>query len=310
MSKERAIVAAGVQSYRRPRPTARRWKNVSGLGLGTGIFLLVYYIVIFVVPFGTAIWLSFQNWDFIVDPRYVGLRNFEHAITDNYFWKAFRITVIFSVVEIAIAVVLALLVALGINQLGSRFQRFYLALFYLPVVVPSIVSILLWRWLYLPNGGALNTVLGRFGVPDQPFLNSSSQALWCVIAMVVWANVGGAAIIFFAGINEVPVVLIEAARLDGAKLWQQTWDVILPLLRPVLFYQIVVSVIGTVQMFEQFYLLNGPSFSTRTLAVYTYELGFRTLNLGYGAAVSIFIFFFLLVATVIQFRRVRGGHGM
>ena len=310
MSKERAIVAAGVQSYREPRPTTRKWRNVSGLGLGTGIFLLVYYIVIFVVPFGTAIWLSFQNWDFIVDPTYVGLRNFEHAITDDYFWKAFKVTVIFSVVEIAIAVVLALMVALGINQLGSRFQRFYLALFYLPVVVPSIVSILLWRWLYLPNGGAINTVLGRFGLPDQPFLNSSSQALWCVIAMVVWANVGGAAIIFFAGINEVPVVLIEAARLDGARLWQQTWDVILPLLRPVLFYQIVVSVIGTVQMFEQFYLLNGPSFSTRTLAVYTYELGFRTLNLGYGAAVSIFIFFFLLVATVVQFRRVRGSHGM
>src|SRR5215213_685346 len=143
MSRERAIVAAGVRTYREPRPVSRRWKNVSGLGVGTGVFLLVYYIVIFVVPFGTAIWLSFQNWDFIVDPTFVKLRNYEHAITDDYFWKAFRVTVLFSVTEIAIAVVLALLVALGVSQLGSKLQRFYLALFYLPVVVPSIVEILL-----------------------------------------------------------------------------------------------------------------------------------------------------------------------
>jgi ABC-type sugar transport system permease subunit len=269
----------------------------------TALFLLAYYTVIFVVPFGRAIWLSFQNWDFIVDPVYVGSRNYRHALNDDYFWKAFRVTVTFAVTEIAIGMILAFLVALSLSQLGSRLQRFYLGLFYLPVVVPGVVSILLWRWLYLPSGGAFNTLLTRFGLPEQPFLNSPDQALWCVIVLVIWSNLGGAAIILLAGVNEIPASLLEAARLDGAGLWQQTWGIILPLMRPVIFYQVVVSVIGTVQMFEQFYLLNGPSFSTRTLAVYTYELGFRTLNLGYGACVSIFIFLFLLVATVAQFQR-------
>jgi multiple sugar transport system permease protein len=301
MSKAHAITTTATQAVGRPR--ARPWRNVSGLGIITAVFLLIYFSVIFVVPFGRAIWLSFQNWDFIVDPVYVGLRNYEHALDDGYFWQALKVTVTFAVAEITIAMVLAFLVALGISQLGSRLQRFYLGLFYLPVVVPSIVSILLWRWLFLPSGGAINTVLSRLGIPEQPFLNSTDQALWCVIILVVWANLGGAAIIMFAGINEIPIELFEASRLDGAALWQQTRDVILPLIRPVLFYQVVVSVIGTVQMFEQFYLLEGPGFSLRTLAVYTYELGFRTLNLGYGAAISIIIFLLLLVATLIQFRR-------
>lgn len=290
--------------YETPKKKRRPWRNVSGMGVIVALFLIAYYAVIFIYPFYRAVWLSFQNWDFIVDPIYVGSRNYRHVVHDVHFWQAARVTATFSLVEIPVALGCAFLVALGISQLSSGFlQRFYLGLFYIPVVVPGIVSILLWRFLYLPNGGVFNSVLGTLGIPQQPFMNSSGQALWCVILMVVWANLGGSAIIFFAGINEVSVDLLEAAKLDGAGLWKQTKDVIVPLLRPVIFFQVVVSVIGTVQMFEQFYLLNGPGFSTRTLAVYTYELGFKTLNLGYGAAVSIFIFLFLLVATLFQFQR-------
>lgn len=298
------MAATSIRTYQTPRTRSRPWRNVSGLGVVVALLLIGYYAVIFIYPFYRAIWLSFRNWDFIVDPVYVGMRNYDHVIRDNYFWQAAKVTAIFSVAEISVALICAFLVALGISQLSNGIlQRFYLGLFYLPVVVPSVVSILLWRFIYLPNGGVLNGLLGRFGLPQQPFLNSTNQALWCIVALVVWANLGGAAIIFFAGINEVPIDLIEAARLDGAGLWRQTLDIIMPLLRPIIFYQVVVSVIGTVQMFEQFYLLTGPGFSTRTLSVYTYELGFKTLNLGYGAAVSIFIFLFLLVATVLQFQR-------
>jgi multiple sugar transport system permease protein len=298
------MAATSIDTIHSPRTRARPFRNVSGLGVIVGLLLIAYYAVIFVYPFYRAIWLSFHNWDFIVEPIHVGMRNYEHVVADDYFWMAARVTLVFSVAEITIAIILSFAVALGISQLSNGFvQRFYLGLFYLPVVVPGVVTILLWRFLYLPNDGVLNGLLSRFGLPAQPFLNSTDQALWCIVAMVVWANLGGSAIIFFAGINEVPIDLIEAARLDGAGLWRQTLDIILPLLRPIFFYQVVVSVIGTVQMFEQFYLLAGPGFSTRTLAVYTYELGFKTLNLGYGAAVSIFIFLFLLVATVLQFQR-------
>ena len=301
------MIDTAARTYHTPRSRSRPWRNVSGMGVTVGLILIAYYAVVFVYPFYRAIWLSFHNWDFIVDPVYIGMRNYNHVVHDNYFWQAAKVTAIFSVAEISIALVCSFLVALGISQLPNGIlQRFYLGLFYIPVVVPGVVSILLWRFLFLPDG-VFNGLLSRFGLPEQPFLNSTSQALWCVIFMVVWMNLGGSAIIFFAGINEVPIDLLEASKLDGAGLWKQTRDIILPFLRPIIFFQVVVSVIGTVQMFEQFYLLNGPGFSTRTLAVYTYELGFKTLNLGYGAAVSIFIFLFLLVATLLQFQRFLSG---
>jgi len=298
------MAASSIQSIDVPRVRARPFANVSVMGVLVAIGLIGYYAVVFAFPFYRAIWLSFHNWDFIVDPIPVGMRNYERALNDEYFWKALRVTVMFSVAEIVAGILASFLVALGISQLKSgSLQRLYLGIFYLPVVIPSIVTVLLWRFLYLPSGGAFNGLLERIGLPAQPFLNSPDQALWCIVLMVVWANLGGSAIIFFAGINEVSTDLLEAAHLDGAGLWRQTIDIIVPIMRPIFFYQIVVSVIGTVQMFEQFYLLSGPAFSTRTLAVYTYELGFKTLNLGYGAAVSILIFVLLLVATVVQFRQ-------
>jgi multiple sugar transport system permease protein len=286
---------------------ARRWRTMSWLGIGVGIFLLIYYSTIFVFPFGTAIWLSFHNWDFIVEPKFIGLRNYQRMFSDPYFWKALGVTAVFSTVEISIGVALAILLAFMLSRLRGGLQRSLLALYYLPVITPSVVTILLWNWLYIPNGGALNGLLTSLGVPPQPFLNSPDQALYCIIVMVIWANVGGAAVLFLAGINDVPEELLEVAVLDGAGIWKQLWYIILPLIRPVIFYQVIVSVIGTVQMFEQFFLLPGPGFSTRTLAVYTYQLGFQTLNQGYGAAVSIFIFVLLLVATILQLRRYRIG---
>jgi len=283
----------------------RRWRSASPLALGTAVFLLIFYGVIFVIPFATSIWLSFQNWDFIVTPKNVGARNYQRALNDPYFWKALRTTLLFSVAEITIGVALAVLGAVFLSRLRARPQRFFLALFYLPVITPGVVTILLWRWLYVPNGGALNGVLRGLGLPEQQFLNNPNQALWCIIAMVVWANLGTGIVLFLAGINDIPQSLFEAAMLDGAGFWRQAWHLMLPLIRPVIFYQVVVSVIGTVQLFEAFFLMVGPGFSTRTLAVYTYQLGFQTLNLGYGAAVSMIIFLLLLGATIFQLQRFR-----
>lgn len=298
------MALASIHTLRATKTRHRPLRNVSMMGILVAVGLVAYYAVVFVYPFYRAIWLSFHNWDFIVDPVPVGFRNYQRAFNDEYFWKALRVTIMFSVAEISAGIVASFLVALAISQMrNGTLQRAYLGVFYLPVVIPSIVTVLLWRFLYLPSGGAFNSVLERIGIPAQPFLNSPDQALWSIVLMVVWANLGGSAIIFFAGINEVSTDLLEASRLDGAGLWRQTIDIIVPIMRPIFFYQIVVSVIGTVQMFEQFYLLSGPSFSTRTLAVYTYELGFKTLNLGYGAAVSILIFLLLLIVTVLQFRQ-------
>ena len=285
-----------------PRTWWRR-RGYSALGTVYGAFVVLFYLVFLLLPFGTAIWLSFHNWDFLTNPKYVGTRNFAKAVSDNYFWQALKVTATFSVFEIAIGVSLALLLALMLNQMKGKWQNLFLSLYYVPVVTPGVVSIYLWRWLYRPTGGAFNTFLASLHLPEQQFLNSPTQALWCIIAFVVWANVGGAAVILLAGMNDVPEHLYEAAKLDGAGFWRQFFKITMPLIRPVLAYQLVVSVIGTVQMFDVFFLMSGPGFSTRTLALYTYQLGFQSLNLGYGAAVSIIIFLMLLIATVVQLQR-------
>jgi multiple sugar transport system permease protein len=289
---------------RRRESWVRRWQKASPLALIVALCLILFYSVIFVIPFAVSIWLSFQNWDFIVNPVFVGLANYRQALTDPDFLHALRVTVEFSVAEITIAVTLALLVALPLSRLKGAPQQVLLLAYYLPVIMPAVVSILLWRWLlYLPSGGVLNALLESLGLPAQPFLNSPSQALWCIIVMVVWSYLGNIIVLNLAGINDVPESLLEAARLDGASFVQQCRFLILPLLRPVLVYIVVTSVIGTVQMFEQFFLMPGPGNSTRNLAVYTYQLGFLSLNLGYGAAVSLIMFLMLLVATIIQVRR-------
>lgn len=278
-------------------------RRSSPLALIYALAALIFYGTIFVYPFGTAIWLSFHNWDYLTKPVYVGGRNFAKALADDYFWQALRTTLMFSVVEIALGIGLALLLALAYSYVRGRLQNFFLSIYYLPVVTPTVASIYLWRFLYRPTGGTLNSVLASLGIPEQPFLTSPEQALWCITAMVIWANVGGAAVILLAGMNDVPENLYEAARLDGAGFWQLFLKITLPMIRPVLIYQVVVSVIGTVQLFEPFFLIPGPGFSTRTLSLYTYQLGFQTLNLGYGAAVSLIIFVLLLFATVFQLQR-------
>ncbi len=281
----------------------RRFRRASPFALIYSAAILVFYTIIFIIPFGTGIWLAFQNWDFITTPKFVGLRNFGRAFTDQYFWWALQKTLLFSVVEIALGLSLALLFALALSQILGKWQNIYLSLYYLPVITPLVVSLYLWRWLYRPTGGAFNTLLSSVGLPEQPFLASPQQALWAITAVIIWAHLGTGIVLFLAGINDVPESLFEAARLDGAGFWQSFFKITMPLIRPVLVYQMVVSVIGTVQMFEAFFLIPGPGFSTRTLALYTYELGFRALNLGYGAAVSLIIFVMLLGATVFQLRR-------
>ena len=287
----------------RNRGLWRRWRRASPLALAYAAAVTLFYALIFLIPFCTAIWLSFQNWDFLTRPIFVGLRNYLKLFTSAAFWAALKVTLLFSAVEICTGVALALLLALMLSRMKGQWERLFLALYYLPFVIPTVVSVYLWNWLYRPTGGAFNTVLASLGLPQQPFMASGGQALWCITALVIWINVGGAAVILLTGIKDVPETLYDAAKIDGASFWGTFFLITLPLIRPVLVYQLVVSVIGTVQMFEPFFLMPGPGFSTRTLSVYTYQLGFVTLNLGFGAAVSIVIFLMLLVATVVQLQR-------
>ena len=291
-----------------PRHSIRsRFTRYSWLGIGYATVLAAYYVARFVIPFGTAVWLSFHNWDYIQTPVFVGLRNFARLLRDSGFWGALRITATFALSEMVIALSLALLLALALSLLRPRSQHALLAIYNLPVVIPLVVTVLLWSWLYRPHGGAFNAVLEAIGLPAQSFLYSPTQALWSITIMVVWIYVGNSSVVLLAAINEVPMSLLEAATIDGAGVWQTFRHVTYPMIQPAMAYQVISSIIGTVQLFAPFQIIRGPGHSTRTLSLYTYELGFQQLDLGFGAAVSLAMFVLLLFATVFEMRRRRAS---
>jgi multiple sugar transport system permease protein len=281
-----------------------QYRHASKLGLAYSAVIVLFYSALFLVPFGVAIWLSFQRWDFIVDPKFAGLENYVRFAKDGDFWLSLGNTLRFGAVEIPVAVGLMLLLALLVTTLRGKLEGLFLSVYYLPFVTPAVVSSYLWRWLYQPTGGVFNNILGMIGVAQQPFLSSTKQAIWCITAMIIWINVGSGAVLFSAGIKSIPVHLYEAAVIDGAGFWQRFFRVTFPLLRPVLIYEMVVSVISIAQMFDAFFLMGSGKFS-RPLSLYIYQLGFTSYNLGFGAAVSLFLFLMLLLATVFQMQRFR-----
>jgi multiple sugar transport system permease protein len=299
-----AVIDSSATSARIVGTGRRRGRrDASTFGAVAAWVLVLYYGVIFVVPFAVAIWLSFQNWNFIDNQVFVGFRNYQRAVTDSYFWKALATTVIATVVIIVVGIGLSIPLAYFLSRIKGLPQRVLLIIYYLPIMIPTVATVLLWQLLYLPKGGVFNGLLAYLGLPPHQFLASPNEALWSVTAMIVWCELGGGIVLFLAGITAIPGEVLESAELDGAALWRQLWYIVLPMLRPIVFYQVVVSIIAIMQMFTQFQLLPGPAFSTRTLAVYSYELGFQSVDLGYGAAVSVIIFLLLLIATLIQFRR-------
>jgi multiple sugar transport system permease protein len=283
---------------------SHQFHHASRLGMAYSVVIILFYAALFLVPFGVAVWLSFQNWDFIVTPSFAGLDNYARFFTDGDFWLSLGNTLRFGAVEIPVAVGLMLLLALLVTTVRGRGEGLFLSIYYLPFVTPAVVSSYLWRWLYNPSDGVFNTIITSVGLPRQPFLTSERQAIWCITAMIIWINVGAGAVLFTAGIKNIPTSLYEAAVIDGAGFWQRFFRITLPLLRPVLLYEMVVSVIAIAQMFDAFFLMASGKYA-RPLSLYIYQLGFTSLNLGFGAAVSLFLFLMLLFATVFQMQRFR-----
>lgn len=289
----------------RPESFGRWWAKQSKLGMSFSLGLVIYYLFIFVIPFLVGIWLSFQNWDFIGQPVFVGFQNYMTAFTDPYFWKSLVNTALFCVTQIVVGISLAVGIAYLLSRIPGIPQRILLSVYYLPVVMPAVVTVFLFQLMYTPQGGLFNDVLGFLHLPPQQYTNSPNQALWATIAMILWAELGGGIVLFLATIRNLPQSMLEAAELDGAGPLRSFIFVLVPLIRPVLVYQLVVSVIGTVQLFTQFNLVNGPGFSTRTLSVYAYSLGFQSNDLGYSAAISVIMFILLIGATATQLRTFR-----
>jgi multiple sugar transport system permease protein len=262
---------------------------------------LVGFFFLELGPLVGALALSFVDWRFVGTPRFVAFANYRHMLADELFFKSLYNTAYYTFLAVGLHLVAALIAAVLVNQKVSGINLYRVA-FYLPSVVPSVGMAYLWMWIYNPEFGLLNAVLRPFGL-RQRWLYDAQTAKLAYIFMSLW-GVGGAMVVFLAGLQGIPDVLYEAANIDGAGLWHRFRHVTIPMLSPVIFFNLVMGIISSFQIFTAGYLMtNGrPENSTLFYVLYLYRSAFEDLEFSYGAALAWVLFLIIVFFTFLQFR--------
>ena len=265
--------------------------------------------VFFAIPVVGAFLLSFTDFDIysIGDPastRFIGLDNYRTLFTSPLFWTALKNTAYYVAVGGPLSVAVSLVAALLVNARLTRWKPFFRSVFFAPWVTTLVAVALVWRYMYHPQYGPLNAVLGLVGLGPIDWLGNPRWAMPAIILVSVWKNFGYNMLIFLAGLQNIPAELYEAAELDGAGAWHRFRHVTVPMLGPTFVFVGIVSMIAAFQIFSEPYVMTqgGPLKSTLTLVLYMYEQGFRWWRLGFAASVAVVLFLLTLVGTVVQLR--------
>jgi multiple sugar transport system permease protein len=273
---------------------------------------LIFVLAFTVYPVGQMIWMSFNSWSLITPPRYLGLDNYKRAFADTQFWVSFVFTLKYTVLITPVLIIGGYLLAL-LTAHNSALRKITRTVVFIPVVIGLGVSSLLWYWLFSTNFGLVNKAMMDLGLVDKPVLwlgvdpNTSNLA---ISTSVVWKVIGFGMILFVGAIQAIPTEITEAALVDGATYRQRVTKVIFPLtLRTVLLVTLI-SVIGSLLAFDQFYIMTAgqPQNETATSVFYVYLNSFPYLRLGYGAALSIVLAVTILAFTVVQLLLTRRSH--
>ena len=273
---------------------------------------LLFVLAFTVYPFARMFWISLNDWSLITPPEYVGLDNFSRILDDDQFWASLRFTLKYTLLITPILMIGGYLVAL-LTARNTRLRRFTRTVLFVPVVIGLGASSLLWYWLFSARYGLVNRVLQDLGLIDEPILwlgTDANLGNWAVIISVVWKVLGFGMILFVAAIQAIPTEVNEAATVDGASGWQRTTRVTLPLTMRTVLLVTLVSVIGSLLAFDQFYIMTAgqPTNRTATSVFYVYLNSFPFLKLGYGAALSLILAGFILIFTVTQMILTRRSH--
>lgn len=269
------------------------------------------------VPVAASLALSFTDFDLyaVADPanlRFVGADNYHALLGDPLFWRALRNTAYFALVGGPLSVAVSLAAALLVHARMTRFRPLFRTLFFLPVVTTLVAVAVVWRFLYHPRIGLVNHVLDLAGIAPIDWLGDPFWAMPALILLAIWKGFGFNMVVFVAGLQGIPEKLYEAARLDGANAWQQLRHVTLPQLAPTAFFVAVMTMIGSLQLFAEPYVMTqgGPANSTLSIVLWMYEEGFRWWNLGFAAAIAFVLFAMILVLSTIALRlRALGAGG-
>jgi multiple sugar transport system permease protein len=289
-----------------------RWLK-SWLNAQTGVawlFILpsvIGFIVFYAVPAIRGVTISLTNWDLLTTPKAVGLQNYVTLLQDKDFWHSMLVTLYYVALNIPMQTGLAILIAV----LMDRFTKSFVVrgVLIIPWLIPLVVSGLLFLWILDPTLGILNVFLKFFGISRQPFLGSVTQAMPTVAGINIWRHMGYTALLVFAGLQSIPKDMYEAGAIDGATEWRMFWNLTLPMLRPVLVFVLVTTIIGSFQVFDVIAVTTkgGPVDATRVIIWYIYDFAFARFKMGYATATSIVLFAVLVVVSIVQMRVLRAG---
>jgi multiple sugar transport system permease protein len=267
---------------------------------------VIGFLLFTIFPFLFSVYVSLTSWNglgSISNMRFVGLENFSAMVGDPYFWKSLYNT-FFLMIGIPIGLVLSLLLAMALNRkmAGTTFFR---TVYYVPVISSLAAVAILWQWAYNGDFGLVNQALGYLGIEGPNWLQNTATVKPAIILMAVWKGLGYSMLLYLAALQSVPRSLYEAASLDGANSVQQFWSITLPMVRPVTFFLVVMSVMAGSQIFTEIDIMTpggGPEFSSATIVWYIWQNAFGNLRMGYASAMSLTLGVIVFAITAIQFR--------
>ncbi|MGZ0148092.1 carbohydrate ABC transporter permease [Kribbella sp. WER1] len=265
----------------------------------------VGFVVFYIWPTLRGAYLSFTQYSLLTPPKFNGLANYERMIHDSFFWNALVVTVEYVVINIGLQTVLAVGIAMLMYRLTKSIT--VRAIILAPYLVANVVVALVWYWMLDVQVGVVNTFLGWFGVDPVAFFGDSHWAIPTVAGINVWRHMGYTALLVFAGLQTIPSYVYEAAEVDGSTEWKTFWRITLPLLRPVLVMVLVVTMIGSFQIFDTVAVTTqgGPINATRVIYYYIYERAFTRFDFGYASAMALVLFAILAVVSLVQLRLLR-----
>lgn len=264
-------------------------------------------ITFFFWPLVRGIYLSFTSWDVLTPAVFNGLANYERMISDPVFWNAVRVTLLYVVINISIQTVVALVIAVLMHRLSQSIVLRSLIL--TPFLVSNVVAALVFLWILDFQLGIGNQLLEWIGLDRVGFFTTEAWAIPTIALVNVWRHMGYTALLIFAGLLTIPPSMYEAARVDGASELRSFFSITLPLLRPILGLVLIISVIGSFQVFDTVAVTTagGPVDATRVLQLYIYENAFGQFDFGYAAALSVALLLVLMIVTILQYRVTRAG---
>jgi multiple sugar transport system permease protein len=263
---------------------------------------LVGFLVLVAGPMVASIGIALTSWDLLRPPKFIGFDNFVRMWNDNLFWMSLVNTAYYTFIGVPLHLMAALVVALSLNA-GRRGTNILRTAFYVPSITPAVASALLWYYILNADFGLANAALRLVGLPTVGWLTNPAAAKPALILMGLW-SIGPAMVIFLAGLQSVPDALYEAASLDGAGSWARFRHVTLPLISPVVFFNLVLGIINSFQVFTQAFIMTdgGPEDATLFLVLLIYRHAFQFLRMGYAATLAWALFAIVLFFTIIQFR--------